>query len=800
MIPYGRHSIDDDDVSAVADTLRSGWLTQGPKVEEFERTLAALVHARHAVAFSSGTAALHAAAVAAGLGPGDRVATSDLTFVASANCARYVGATPVLVDIDAATLNLVVDRVPDVDALVAVHYAGLPVDLSALRARPPVVIEDAAHALGATTPDGPVGNCARSELCVFSFHPVKAVTTAEGGAVTTNSDALAQRLRRCRHHGITAGPEHGGWYYEVDEEGFNYRLSDVHAALGISQLAKLASFVDRRNRLADRYRAALVDSPVTLPPAAPGGWRHAYHLFPVRVPHRREVYDKLRADGIGVQVHYVPLDRHPVMAGAVRPDAGFPNTDAAYEQLLSLPLYPDLSDGDQDRVIDALLAALPSRSVGHYGVPQTTMTDRTGRSARPLDESRRWWERAQAVIPAGTQTLSKGPNQFASAVSPIYLARGKGAHVWDVDGNRYVDYPMALGPVLLGYADPVVDEAIRRQLAAGITFTLMHPLEVEVAERIVDLCPGVEAVRFAKSGSEALSAAVRAARAITGRDVVLASGYHGWHDWYAGSTTRADGVPNAVRGLTATFAFGDLADLERALDEQDGRVAAVILEPSGVMLPPPGYLAAVIDLVRARGAVSVFDEIITGFRVAPGGARQRYGVHPDLSCYGKALGNGMPISAVAGAWEVMAAFERVFVSGTHGGEALSLAAARAVLDTVRDGSVLAAIESTGRRLLDGIADLIGAHGLGARAAVGGEPHRSVVRFTGDDALVDRTWVQQCLVEDGILFNGSMFVTPRHSDDDVAVTLAAFDRALAGIVEYGDVGPLLAGPPVQPVFP
>jgi glutamate-1-semialdehyde aminotransferase len=402
------------------------------------------------------------------------------------------------------------------------------------------------------------------------------------------------------------------------------------------------------------------------------------------------------------------------------------------------------------------------------------------------------------VIPAGTQTLSKSPTQFVQGPSPIYLRRGHGAHVWDVDGNRYLDYPMALGPVLLGYAHPAVDDAIRRQLADGITFTLMHPLEVEVAERIVASCPGVEAVRFAKSGSDALSAAVRAARAITGRDGVLVSGYHGWHDWYAGTTSRAAGVPQAVRDLVTTFRFDDLDDLERALASRAGEVAAVVLEPSGADVPSPGYLQQAVDLARRHGALSVFDEVITGFRLAPGGARERYAVEPDLSCYGKALGNGMPISAVGGRWSVMRVFEDVFVSSTHGGEALSLAAARAVLDTIADGGVLAEIWARGRHLLDGVGALIDAHGVGDRVRVGGEPPRAVVQFGGDEPLVARSWVQQCLVERGILFNGSLFVSAAHTDGDVAETLAAFDAAFS---ELGrdDLVDLLAGPPVQEVF-
>lgn len=416
-----------------------------------------------------------------------------------------------------------------------------------------------------------------------------------------------------------------------------------------------------------------------------------------------------------------------------------------------------------------------------------------------LDRSHAWWRRAERVIPLGTQTLSKSPTQFVQGATPIFLQRGSGAHVWDVDGNEFIDYPMALGPVLLGYAEPSVDEAIRRQLGDGITFTLMHPLEVEVAERIVRMCPGVEAVRFGKTGSDALSAAVRAARAITGRDGVLVGGYHGWHDWYVGSTTRDLGVPGAVKDLTFAFPFGDTEALGERLETALVPIAAVVLEPSGLEVPAPGYLQSVIDIAHDHGALVVFDEIIVGFRLAPGGARERYGVEPDMSCYGKAMGNGMPIAAIGGPWEVMSIFEDIFFSGTHGGEALSLAAANVVLETVAEGVVLDGIESLGTVLQTGMSERISAHGLSDRLRVSGEPHRSVVSFLGAAPLVDKSWVQQTFSQRGVLFNGSMFISARHTAEDVEQTLEAFDEACVGLVGGADVGGRLIGDPVQPVF-
>lgn len=358
MIPYGRQTIGEDDVAAVTAAVRGDWLTQGPAVGRFEEALAERTGAPHAVAFANGTAALHGAVAAAGIGPGDVVVTSALSFVASAACARYVGATPAFADIDPTSLNLDPSLVPEgASAAVVVHFAGLPATMPEGATRPPVVIEDAAHALGAETPDGPVGNCARSEMCAFSFHPVKAITTGEGGAVTTRSADLAERLRRFRNHGMVRRPECGGWYYEIAELGFNYRMTDLQAALGISQLAKLEEFVERRNQLAERYRALLADLPVVLPPTAAAGYRHAYHLFAVRVAGRRRVYERMREAGIGVQVHYVPIHHHPFYAD-LAPASGLAATDAAYEGLLSLPLYPGLDESQQDRVVDVLQASL----------------------------------------------------------------------------------------------------------------------------------------------------------------------------------------------------------------------------------------------------------------------------------------------------------------------------------------------------------------------------------------------------------------------------------------------------------
>jgi perosamine synthetase len=366
FLPYGRQEISDADVEAVAAALREPFITQGPTVTAFEDAFAAYVGARHAVAFSSGTAALHGAAFAAGLGPGDELVTSPITFAASANCGLYLGARPRLVDIDPATWNLDTSAVgSSAQAVVAVSFAGLPVDLAPLRGSGAVIIEDAAHAVGAHRDGQMVGGPGGADITCFSLHPVKSMTTGEGGIATTEDPDLAARLRMFRTHGITKdgispGPDEGDWYYEMQALGFNYRITDVQCALGLSQLTRVDGWVERRNEVALRYRELLAgDERVGLPPAAPAGSRHGYHLFVVQVPERRRVFEALRAAGIGVQVHYIPLYRLPYYRDVLGlPQDACPHAEAYYWGAISLPMYPGLTDADIRRVVSDLQAAL----------------------------------------------------------------------------------------------------------------------------------------------------------------------------------------------------------------------------------------------------------------------------------------------------------------------------------------------------------------------------------------------------------------------------------------------------------
>lgn len=380
MIPYGRQSLDQADIDAVVAVLRSDWLTQGPALERFEQAMALRCQADHAVAVCNATAALHIACVAAGLGPGDCLWTTPNTFLASANCGRYCGAQVDFVDIDPLTWNLDADALttkleeaerdgtlPKV--LVAVAFSGQSCDMRRIGQLSErygfTVIEDASHAVGASYAGRPVGCGEFADMTVFSFHPVKIITSAEGGMVLTNRPDLAQRLQRLRSHGMTrdAGqmtePSHGPWYYQQVELGFNYRMTDLQAALGLSQLNKLDGFIARRRELAARYHRLLGDLPLTLPGLQPEA-ESAWHLYVVRLQldgitlSHLQVFEGLRAAGIGVNLHYIPVHLQPYYRDLGFATGDFPQAERYYSEAISLPMFPSLSDEQQDYVVEQL--------------------------------------------------------------------------------------------------------------------------------------------------------------------------------------------------------------------------------------------------------------------------------------------------------------------------------------------------------------------------------------------------------------------------------------------------------------
>ena len=372
ILPYGRQSIDEDDIAAVVEVLRSDWLTTGPKVDEFEHAIGNFTGAQYAVAVSSGTAALHAAMYAIGIGPGDEVILPPMTFAATANAVIYQGGTPVFVDVQPETLlidpELIAAKITSrTKAIIAVDYAGQPCDYDELRTIADkhnlTLVADACHSLGATYKGRKVGMLA--DLSCFSFHPVKPITTAEGGMIVTDNEEFARRMRIFRNHGITSDhrqrAERGSWFYEMVDLGYNYRLSDVHSALGISQLRKLPKWLARRQEIAQQYDRAFE----TLAPIRPLVRRddrtHAYHLYVVALDqketasNRQSVFSALREQGIGVNVHYIPVTMHPYYrTHSSTVNGGFTNTEVSYGSIVSLPIYPSLTDNEVQNIVHAV--------------------------------------------------------------------------------------------------------------------------------------------------------------------------------------------------------------------------------------------------------------------------------------------------------------------------------------------------------------------------------------------------------------------------------------------------------------
>ncbi|HZQ25974.1 MAG TPA: aminotransferase class III-fold pyridoxal phosphate-dependent enzyme [Terriglobales bacterium] len=422
-----------------------------------------------------------------------------------------------------------------------------------------------------------------------------------------------------------------------------------------------------------------------------------------------------------------------------------------------------------------------------------------------LEKSEAWFARTVKVVPGGAQTFSKSASQYVEGVAPMFLERGKGCRVWDVDGNEYIDYVQGLLPNILGYAHDGVNRAVADQIAQGHSFSLPHRLEVELAERLTRLIPCAEMVRFGKNGSDATSGAIRAARAFTGREHIACCGYHGWQDWYIGSTTRNSGVPEAVRALTHAFRYNDVSSLRAVLQEHPGQFAAVIMEPVNFTEPAAGFLEAVKNVTHQHGALLIFDEICSGFHFGLGGAQKRYGVVPDLACFGKAMGNGFPISCIVGRADVMRVFEEIFYSFTFAGEVASMAAAMKVLDILESTDALARMEANGRVLQDGIQTFAMEAGLLGRVSCAGSPSWSLLKFTtagGADDPVLKNLFQQEAIKRGILVLATHNLTSAHGAADIHRTLeiyAAVIKTLGSWVQDASPARFLEGKMSRPVF-
>jgi len=413
------------------------------------------------------------------------------------------------------------------------------------------------------------------------------------------------------------------------------------------------------------------------------------------------------------------------------------------------------------------------------------------------------YDRAMNLIPSVTQTLAKGPSQYVKGVAPVYLQKGKGSHVWDVDGNEYIDMTMGVGPISLGYAFDDVDNAIKEQLTSGITFSLMHPLEVEVAELINSIIPNAESVRFSKTGADVTSAAIRLARAYTGREKVLCCGYHGWHDWYISVTDRNKGIPQPVQNLTYTFNYNDIQSIADSIDRD---TACVILEPFVVDEPQMQFLQQLRHLCTLNDTLLIFDEMWTGFRISPGGAQEYFGVDADLTCFSKAVANGMPISILTGKKDIMHLLEKdVFFYTTFGGETLSLAAAKATINFILKNNVPEYLAAQGKKIKDGYNSIASDLNMDYTKCIGFNC-RTMVQFDGSkcgcDNLEMKSLVQQELIKRGVLWSSFHNMSYSHSNEDVDYILSAYKQVLPILkqaVSEQNVGAYLRGKPVEPVF-
>jgi glutamate-1-semialdehyde 2,1-aminomutase len=412
------------------------------------------------------------------------------------------------------------------------------------------------------------------------------------------------------------------------------------------------------------------------------------------------------------------------------------------------------------------------------------------------------YDRALQVQKPVTQTLAKGPGQFTNGVAPKYLQKGKGSHVWDVDGNEYIDFNSAIGPISLGYAYQAVDDAIKKQLEDGITFSLMHPLEVELSELIQEVIPNAEAVKISKTGADVCSAAIRVARAFTKREKIFCCGYHGWHDWYIGITSRNAGIPESIQNMTYTFEYNNIEAIREALDED---VAAIILEPFIFEAPQNNFLQELAEACRENGTLLIFDEMWTGFRIALGGAQEYFDIKPDLAVYSKACANGMPISLLTGRADVMELFNNeVFSYTTFGGEALSLAACIATIKEIRDKNVPEYLDKKGQILKDGYNHIAEEFGLGNLTKCVGYNCRTMVIFAPEagNGLEVKALMQQEMIKRGVLWAGFHNMCFSHTDEDIEHTLSAYREVMPIVkaaIESKDVKSYLRGDALEAVF-
>lgn len=451
------------------------------------------------------------------------------------------------------------------------------------------------------------------------------------------------------------------------------------------------------------------------------------------------------------------------------------------------------------------LTKINHNQIRNEGLEKNIRIEKLNAKNPSFKRSQEFLSRAEKVIPLGSQTFSKSRTSYLPGYAPLFATHGLGGRIWDIDGNMYVDLVNGLMPNVLGYADADVDFAIKQQLNNGITLSLATELEVQLAEKLTKLIPCAEKVRFAKNGSDATSGCIRLARAYTGRDRIIVCGYHGWQDWYIGTTTRNKGIPKVVSSLSHTVPYNDLDAVEELLNQYKGEFAGMILEPMTTTVPEAGYLQGLKDLLHKHDALLIFDEVITGFRFSLGGAQELFNVTPDLASFGKSMGNGMPISAVVGSNKIMQEMEEIFFSGTFGGETLSLVASMAVINKMEKEPVIETLWKTGAFLRKETQNLINKHGLNEVMQLVGNDVWTMLSFknhqdSSSDAI--RTYLLHEMHKQGVLTLGSHNMCYAHNNDDISYILAAYEygfEKLANDLQKGNLEKHMNTPVITPLF-
>jgi len=420
-----------------------------------------------------------------------------------------------------------------------------------------------------------------------------------------------------------------------------------------------------------------------------------------------------------------------------------------------------------------------------------------------INKSLELWERAKKCVPLGVHTLSKSPLLATLGAYPIFFDSAKGCRVWDVDGNEYIDYTQCLGPIILGYGDERVAEVVDKQMREGSLFPGIHPKELELSELLIDIIPCAEMVRFMKSGAEATSTAIRIARAYTGKEKIAVCGFHGWHDWYAINMEQNAGIPESNKELVHTFTYNNIQSLKKIFDENKGEIAAVIMEPLALDEPIEGFLEEVQALVRKECSILIFDELVTGFRIALGGAQEKYGVVPDLATFNKAIANGMPLSVIAGKKEIMEKAEELFISSTFAAETVSIVAALTTLTVLREEKVIDELWKKGKRLQGAFNEAarssrvpIKLYGPAVRAHVLTE---ALGEVTGAEI---KAFFLQEMAKQGILMTFAALIMDAHTDEDIEKTITVVTeifKKMRASLDRGDLLEKLEGEPPRAVF-